>query len=79
VTFWLLASLFRKTSAFPDDREILGFATILELSTTHMAETDAKAAPAGSAPAGPGKPERPPNPVWRMMGALIVTFSRIAV
>ncbi|KAH8731083.1 mitochondrial import inner membrane translocase subunit Tim54 [Phaeosphaeriaceae sp. PMI808] len=33
-----------------------------------MAELDAKAAPAGSGFAGPSKPPRPPNPVWRMMG-----------
>ncbi|KAH7080260.1 mitochondrial import inner membrane translocase subunit Tim54 [Paraphoma chrysanthemicola] len=33
-----------------------------------MAEADTKAAPAGSASAGPAKPPRPPNPVWRMMG-----------
>ncbi|KAH6031762.1 mitochondrial import inner membrane translocase subunit TIM54 [Parastagonospora nodorum] len=33
-----------------------------------MAEPDAKAAPAGSGSAGPVKPEKPPNPVWRMMG-----------
>ncbi|KAI8936406.1 hypothetical protein NX059_006815 [Plenodomus lindquistii] len=33
-----------------------------------MAEPDVKAAPASGASTGPGKPERPPNPVWRMMG-----------
>ncbi|CAO2650732.1 Nn.00g020240.m01.CDS01 [Neocucurbitaria sp. VM-36] len=33
-----------------------------------MAETDAKAAPASGAAAGPSKPQKPPNPVWRMMG-----------
>jgi import inner membrane translocase subunit TIM54 len=33
-----------------------------------MAEPDAKASAAGGASTGPIKPERPPNPVWRMMG-----------
>ncbi|KAL5120220.1 hypothetical protein ACEQ8H_001777 [Pleosporales sp. CAS-2024a] len=33
-----------------------------------MADGDAQAAPAGSASAGPVKREKPPNPVWRMMG-----------
>ena len=33
-----------------------------------MAEPDAKAAPAGGAAAGPSKPQKPPNPVWKMMG-----------
>ncbi|KAF2856213.1 mitochondrial import inner membrane translocase subunit tim54 [Plenodomus tracheiphilus IPT5] len=33
-----------------------------------MAEPDVKAAPASGASAGPVKPEKPPNPVWRMMG-----------
>ncbi|CAG5156757.1 uncharacterized protein ALTATR162_LOCUS4552 [Alternaria atra] len=33
-----------------------------------MAEPDAKAPPAGEASAGPSKPQKPPNPVWRMMG-----------
>ncbi|KAI4707713.1 hypothetical protein J4E89_007341 [Alternaria sp. Ai002NY15] len=33
-----------------------------------MAEPDAKASAAGEASAGPSKPQKPPNPVWRMMG-----------
>ena len=40
--------------------------------TPSMAEPDAKATQAGGASTGPVKPERPPNPVWRMMGACYV-------
>jgi hypothetical protein len=42
-----------------------------------MAEPESKAAPAGSGPAGPIKPERPPNPVWRMMGTLCTTIDEV--
>ncbi|KAE8870157.1 hypothetical protein PTNB29_00501 [Pyrenophora teres f. teres] len=39
-----------------------------------MADSDAKASAAGGASAGPNKPPKPPNPVWRMMGLPNIRF-----
>lgn len=42
--------------------------------SNNMAEPDAKAAPAAGTTAGPSKPPRPPNPVWKMMGRYSAAF-----
>jgi hypothetical protein len=67
----VVTSLLRFNPALADIQEIFGRAT--NTATTiavniSMAESDAKASPAGEASAGPSKPQKPPNPVWRMMG-----------
>jgi hypothetical protein len=76
-----MTSLLRSIPALADrqSRKFLGRATNTATTNavdTSMAEPDAKASAAGEASAGPSKPQKPPNPVWRMMGAWFYSLMR---